>query len=103
MRVLAHPFRIDTGGSVGTVEDWTAAEMLQIVTAIVSTSIGERPLAPMFGLVDPVGRTVTDDEVSAAVSLCEPDIRVVAVSAPQPSQGRQPVQVTAVWRDDEEE
>ena len=102
MRVLAHPFRLDGSGSVASVEQWGTAQLQQLVAAIVSTSVGERPLAPLFGITDPAGRIVSADEVRAAVELCEPDIRVVSASASDPVLGVQSVRVEAVWADDEE-
>ena len=102
MRVLAHPFGFDGDGAVRTVEQWTDGELLQLVRAITSTVVGERPLAPLFGITDPAGREVVPDEIKAAVSVCEPDIRVVGVTSTGPTQQVQHMRVSAVWVDDEE-
>lgn len=101
MRVIAHPFRLDGSGRVATVEQWGDARRDQLVTAIVSTARGERTLAPVFGLADPVGRVLGVDEVRAAVELCEPDIRVTGVDVSGPSGSRVAVKVSTIWRADE--
>jgi hypothetical protein len=101
MRVLAHPFRLDSSGRVATVEQWSGAQRDQLVLAIVSTCRGERTLAPVFGIADPVGRVLGADEVRAAVELCEPDIRVTGVEVTGPTGSRVGVKVSTVWRADE--
>lgn len=102
MRVISHPFRLDGNGAVATVEQWSDAQCQQITQAIVATVRGERALAPVFGLADPVGRTLSPDEVRAAVELCEPDIRVTGVEVLPPVGGRVSVKVSSAWRADEE-
>lgn len=102
MRLLADPFRIDANGAAATVEQWSDAQRNQLVAGIVATVRGERGLAPMFGLADPVGRTLSEDEVRAAVQQCEPDVRVTGVRIAGPTGSRVSVQVSSVWRVDEE-
>ena len=102
MRVLSHPFRLDGNGAIATVEQWSDAQCQQVAQAIVSTVRGERALAPVFGLADPVGRALSPDEVRAAVEMCEPDIRVTGVTVSEPVGGRVSVTVASLWRADEE-
>lgn len=102
MRVISHPFRLDGNGAVATVEQWSDAQCQQVTQAIVATVRGERALAPVFGLADPVGRTLSPDEVRAAVEMCEPDIRVTGVKVAEPVGGRVSVTVASLWRADEE-
>ncbi len=103
MRVLAHPFRLDGSGGVATVEQWSQAQAGQLVQGILSTIVGERPLAPAFGVDDPAGRGLGEDEIVAAVDLCEPDIEVLGVEVDGPASGVQTVEVAVAWRDDEDE
>ena len=102
VRVLSHPFRLDGNGAIATVEQWSDVQCQQVTQAIVATVRGERTLAPVFGLADPVGRTLSPDEVRAAVELCEPDIRVTAVDVAPAASGRVSVTVASIWRADEE-
>ena len=100
MRLLAHPLRLDGDGRFATVEQGSALQAQQLALAIVFTTVGERALAPDFGIFDPVAVGVSKAEVTAAVGLCEPDLAVVDVTTAQRG-GRQWVDVTVAW--DEEE
>lgn len=77
MRVFAHPLRIDAGGSFATVEQGGTAQAGQLAKAVVATFVGERPLAPDFGIPDPTGKGVGADSIIAAMGICEPDLEVV--------------------------
>ena len=103
MRVLAHPFRLDGNGSFAVVEQGGLPQAQQLAVAIHATLVGERPLAPDFGIVDPVGTGITDGEVRAAVALGEPDLTVLDVTITGPTDARQQVAVTVAWADDEED
>lgn len=96
MRVFAHPLRIDNDGAFATVEQGSVRQAQQLAIGIVSTTIGERPLAPDFGIFDPVAVGTSRAEIIAAVDLCEPDLRVVDVAITQ-DEGRQDVAVTVAW------
>lgn len=102
MRVLSHPFRLDANGSIVTVEQWSPEQASEVAGAVVSTHLGERSMAPLFGIADPVGVGITAAEARAAVELCEPDLRVDAAVTDTDSSGRQTVRVAVAWRDDEE-
>lgn len=102
MRVFSHPLRIDPDGSFTTVEQGSARQAQQVAIAIVSTSLTERPLAPDFGIFDPVAQGITRAEIAAAVDLCEPDLTVVDVAIDGPANSRQSVAVTVAWLNDEE-
>lgn len=101
MRVLAFPIRLDGAGSLATVEQWSDAQAQQTGLHIVSTYPGERRLAPLFGLDGLIDDGLTDDEVLAAVDLCEPDLEVtdLAIST---QDYRQQVTLTVRWRDDDD-
>lgn len=102
MRVLRHPFAIDSAGAAITVDQWSDAQARGIVAAVVRTRVGERPLAPDFGTSDPVSVGADEVEIRTAVELCEPDLLVTDVTVVRTSGSRQDVRVSAVWRDDEE-
>jgi len=96
MRVLSFPLRIASGG-FATVEQWSPAEATMIAGAVVATSLRERPLAPDFGVMDPVGVGVSAAEAAAAVALGEPDLEVIGVTVSPTVESRQPVQVSVRW------
>ena len=99
-RVFAHPFKLDADGAVATVEQWSANQAQQVGVAIVSTRIGERPLAPLFGITDPIIAGVEYDQIAAAVDLCEPDLELVDATIDGPTNSRQVVALTVAWRTD---
>jgi hypothetical protein len=96
MRVLAFPLRI-ASGSFATVEQWSPAEATMIAGSVVATRLRERPLAPDFGCMDPIGVGVSAAEVSAAIALSEPDLEVIGVVVAPTAESRQPVQVSVRW------
>jgi hypothetical protein len=104
LRVFSHPFRLDGNGAVATVEQWSDQQAQQVGLAICATTIGERPLAPLFGISDPVGAGVEYDALAAAVDVCEPDLLLVGADIDGPdTDGRQTVTVTVAWRTDDTE
>lgn len=102
MNVLAHPLRLDGNGSFAVVQQGGVAQAQQIAVAVHSTVVGERALAPDFGIVDPVGTGVTEGEVRAAVALSEPDLDVSDVTITGPADGHQHVAVTVAWATEED-
>ena len=96
VRVFAHPLRLDGDGQIATVEQGSNDQAQQLAIGIVSTFLGERPLAPDFGIFDPVAVGTSTAEVTAAVDLCEPDLTVTGAQISQ-ANGRQNVSVTVAW------
>jgi phage baseplate assembly protein W len=103
MRVFSHPLRVDNDGAVATVEQGSVVQAQQLAIGIVSTFLGERPLAPDFGIFDPVAVGLSSAEVVAAVDLCEPDLTVTGVEIADTEDLRQAVTVTVAWDDDGED
>ena len=103
MNVLAHPLRLDGNGGFAVVEQGGLPQAQQLAVAVVSTFTTERPLAPDFGIVDPVGTGITEGEVRAAVALCEPDLVALDVAISGTADARQSVTVTVAWADEEED
>lgn len=102
VRVFAHPLRLDGDGQIATVEQGSNDQAQQLAIGIVSTFLGERLLAPDFGIFDPVAVGTSTAEVTAAVDLCEPDLTVLGVEVTQTG-GRQAVDVTVAWDETDEE
>ena len=95
MRVLAHPLRIDSSGAIATVEQGSLAQAAHLAQAVASTVVGERQLAPDFGIPDPTGVGVTAEALIAAVGLAESDIEVVDVDLSGGEE--QKVVLTVAW------
>lgn len=102
-RVFSHPFRLDGSGAVATVEQWSERQAQEVGLAVVATVVGERPLAPLFGISDPIIAGVEYEQVAAAVDLCEPDLQLVDATIDGPTDSRQVVALTVAWRTDDEE
>ena len=95
---LRHPFRLDAAGAVATIPQGGERHALEVVRHIVSCRVGERPLAPEWGLDDPLADGVDEGDVRAAIDLCEPDVAVTNVTiTPRDDEGVDIV-VDAVWR-----
>jgi hypothetical protein len=95
---LRHPFRLDAAGSVATVKQGTAAHAAETVTHVIACRIGERPLAPLWGLPDPLADGVDELDIRSAVDYCEPDIDVIAVDITGSPTGDSDISVDATWR-----
>lgn len=96
MRVFAHPLRLDNAGAIATVDQGSLVQAQQLAIGIVSTFLGERQLAPDFGIFDPVAVGTSRAEIVAAVDLCEPDLTVTGVEIVQVEDTQQ-VSVTVAW------
>ena len=100
MRVLSFPLRIE-GGAFSSVEQGSDRQAQQLAQMIVGTRLRERPLAPDFGIFDPVGVGVSGWEIVAAISLCEPDLQVRDVAISRDGE-RETAAVTVAWTDEED-
>lgn len=79
MDVLAFPFRIDAKGEVPLVVQGSDAHLAQQAYQFVSTRPGELPLAPAYGLYDPLFRVVDEGEIVTGLAVYHPDVNVVDV------------------------
>ena len=100
MRVFSHPLRLDGSGSFATVVQGSTQHAGQCAAAVCSTIIGERTLAPQFGVTDPIGVGVNPDELAAALSICEPDIDLIGVEIDTGPGNQQTVTVTVAWNEE---
>ena len=95
---LAHPFRLDAAGSAAIVPQGGKRHALEIVRHIVSCRTGERPLAPEWGISDPLADGIDEPDIRAAIDLCEPDIVVSGVTL-TPRDGTDiDIVIDAAWR-----
>ena len=99
-RVFADPIRLDGSGAFATVVQGSAQQAGQCAAAVCATIIGERTLAPHFGVTDPIGVGVNPDELAAAMSICEPDIDLLDVQIDTGPDNSQTVTVTVAWNEE---
>lgn len=77
---LSFPFRLTTTGAVATVEHGSDAEVDEAIAVLVLTNIGERPMAPDYGVPDPTFDALHIGDVQAGVSTFGPaGVRVTAL------------------------
>lgn len=95
---LAHPFRLDSAGAAATIRQGTEQHAAEIVQHVIACRVGERPLAPLWGLSDPLGDGVDELDVRSAVDFCEPDVEVISVIIEGSPTGEFDIVVDATWR-----
>ena len=95
---LAHPFRLDAAGSVAIVPQGGKRHALEIVRHIVACGIGERPLAPEWGIADPLADGVDEADIRGAIAKCEPDIVVSGVTLTPRDGTDLDTVIDAAWR-----
>ena len=95
---LAHPFRLDSAGSAAIIPQGGKRHAVEVVRHIVSCRVGERPLAPVWGLADPLADGVDGADIRAAIDLCEPDIVVSGVTLTQSTTQDLDIVIDAAWR-----
>lgn len=97
MTTLSHPFRLSSDGTLATLTDGSAAHAGQLAGHVLSTTVGERPLAPGFGLVDPAGGQVDAALVAATLTACTPELAVDAITVSQTPDGLVDITVAVDW------
>ena len=100
---LAHPFRVDASGAVVTLEQGSARHAAECCGHIVSCEAGERPLAPLWGLMDPTGTRVNADEITATIGYAEPALLVARVEVTESNDNTVTVDIDVDWADTDEE
>ena len=100
---LAHPFRIDSNGAAVTLEQGSVRHAAETCGHIVSCEAGERPLAPLWGLVDPAGPRINPDEVRAVIGYAEPALTVARVEVSEFNDGTVSVDIDVDWADTDDE
>ena len=94
---LAHPFRLTASGSLATIAEGSAAHAAQLAGHTLSTTVGERPLAPGFGLPDLAGGSVDAGQVAGALAACTPELAVDAITVTQTPDGHVDITVAVDW------
>lgn len=89
--MIAFPIRLNGAGSLAVVGDDSSTAATQLAHAVVSTRVGERPLAPAYGIPDPTDGA-DPGVIAALVALCEPELTVTNVRT-----GDSRVEVDVEW------
>ena len=100
---LAHPFRIDANGTAVTVEQGSVRHAAELAGHIMSTGAGERALAPLWGLIDPTGTQVDEDELTATIVYAEPALVVQRLDVNRYPDGTVLVDIDVDWADTDDE
>ncbi len=100
---LAHPFRVDASGAAVTLEQGSARHAAEACGHIVSCEAGERPLAPLWGLMDPTGTRVNADEITATIGYAEPALLVARVEVTESNDNTVAVDIDVDWADTDDE
>ena len=103
MSTLAHPFRLDGNGAAVTIEQGSARHAAECCGHIVSCEAGERPLAPLWGLMDPTGTRINPDEIRAVIGYAEPALAVARVEVTEFNDGTVSVDIDVDWSDTDDE
>lgn len=70
--VLSFPFRLTTTGAVATVEHGSDAEVDEAIAVLVLTNVGERLMAPDFGVPDPAFAELHIGDIQAGLTSFGP-------------------------------
>ena len=100
---LAHPFRIDANGAAVTLEQGSARHAAECCGHVVSCEAGERALAPLWGLMDPVGTRINPDEIRAVIGYAEPALLVTRVEITESNDNTVAVDIDVDWSDTDDE
>ena len=103
MTTLAHPFRIDANGAAVMLEQGSARHAAEACGHIVSCEAGERPLAPLWGLMDPTGTRINPDEIRAVIGYAEPALLATRVEVIESNDNTVTVDIDVDWSDTDDE
>lgn len=92
--ILSHPFRVLRNGPIATVEQDSDEGKAEQIAVLVLTHLGERPLAPGFGITDPAFAGVESSEVLAGIQEYGPVVNIVTVDVEWPDDHHADVLVT---------
>lgn len=93
MDVLAFPFSFDASGRANVVEQHSDQHAAQQISQFVQTRVNELPLAPTYGLEDPVFRGIDESEIRAGLALFHPRITVLNINGAFKSEGVQSLSI----------
>lgn len=95
--MISHPLRRDSAGAVVTVDDFAPRAAAEVAGHVVSCLLGERPLAPLYGMREAALAGVSPDMVAAAIGACEPELRVLGAEVSNAGPDRVRIQANVEW------
>lgn len=66
--VLSFPFRLNPSGVAATVGYGTDAEISEAIAVLTLTQLGERPMAPDFGVPDPAFHGIHTGDIQVGLN-----------------------------------
>lgn len=103
---IRFPFRLTPLGHVATAAYGSDQEVSDALFAAMSTQMGERPLAPNFGMTDPAGLGIDEVAIESDLAACMTDtgfddVSIVGVTIKPESDTV--ASATVEWQRDEED
>lgn len=96
---MAFPFRLDSTGSVATVEQGSDPEIEQQIVLAMTVRPGERITVPTFGVSDPAFVGFEQGALQRHLDDFGPQIDITTVSIDRTSEGRERVVIDWERRD----
>lgn len=93
MDVLAFPFAFTASGEAAHVAQHSDLHAAQQISQFVQTRIGQLPLAPTYGLEDPVFRGIETTEITAGLAVFHPRVSIIKIDNEYKSEGVQSLTV----------
>jgi hypothetical protein len=93
---ISHPFRLG-GDRIQSVNEGSDRLACEIAASVLLTIQGERGLAPLWGIPDPVGEHVDEVELAGWVHVNEPELRVQSIDLLPSKDGSMSARVAATW------
>lgn len=87
--IFSFPFRLTAAGTVATVDQDSDQAHAEQIAVLCSTIVGERPLAPNFGIPDPAFTGIRPGVIAAQVAANGPagvTIRQVTTAVVSPAE-----------------
>jgi hypothetical protein len=97
VQTISHPMRLDSAGSLVTVDDASGRAAAELAGHVIACLRGERSLAPAYGVADAAGAGISTSQVAGALAICEPEITAKAVSLSSAGPDRLRVNVDVEW------
>jgi hypothetical protein len=79
--ILSHPFRLAANGEVVTVEQFSDTANEEQIAVLMLTRVGERPMAPSFGIHDPAFNGFQPTELAAQLAVWGPPVTLADIAA----------------------
>lgn len=79
MRLISHPFRVETNGTIATTDQGSDLSYKEQIAVLMLTRVGERVLVPAFGITDPAFDRVDKAELINKIKMFGPPVTITNV------------------------